>query len=216
MCHNQRSSSFQCFSVKNLIGKESSTRKKNKKKPDFDKIFQKKTAEEVFKDLDKLPVLSEFERASLQRYKPSFTKQKLDFRNIDIPSLGRRHPLKARILYGNETDVNEYPWQISMWIDKSHFCGGTLITDQWIVTAAHCVDLQYKNHFKRISISLGDHDVSKYSDAPNVFRKLKRIIRFPTYDNNLIDGDLALLHLSDPVPMSSKIQFDTFTLKLRI
>ena len=52
--------------------------------------------------------------------------------------------MKARILYGEEADINEYPWQISMWIDQSHFCGGTLVTDQWVVTAAHCVDLQYK------------------------------------------------------------------------
>merc|ERR1719206_270844 len=62
-----------------------------------------------------------------------------------------------RILYGNETDVNEYPWQISMWIDRSHFCGGTLITDQWVATAAHCVDLHYRRHFSRITVSLGDH-----------------------------------------------------------
>ena len=200
-----------CASVKNLIGKEKPTRNK-KKKPDFDKIFQKKTAEEVFKDLDKLPVLSEFERARLQRYKPSFTKQQLDIRKTDIPSLGRSHPLKARILYGNETDVNEYPWQISMWIDKSHFCGGTLITDKWIVTAAHCVDLQYKRHFSRTSVSLGDHNVKEYSDAQNIFRKLKRIVRFPSYDNNLIDGDLALLELSEPVPLSSK--FTVYRMKL--
>ena len=149
------------FSTRNEIG--SVTKKKKKKFPDLAKILAKKSAKKVFKELDKLPVLPEYERRELSIYRPSFTRQKLDYRKTDIPSLGRSSLVKARILYGNETDYNEYPWQvsggtvstvvvtllispcqISMWIDKSHFCGGTLITDQWVVTAAHCVDLQYR------------------------------------------------------------------------
>jgi len=188
-------------STKNLIGSRKKGKKKNR--PDFEKILEKKSAKKVFKKLNLLPELPEFDKPTV--YRPSFTKQTLDYRKTDIPNLGRSNLLKARILYGNETDVNEYPWQISMWIDKSHFCGGTLVTDQWIVTAAHCVDLQYKNHFRRTTVSLGDHNVKVFNDAHSVFRKISRIVRFPSYDQNLIDGDIALLHLSAPVPLSKTI-----------
>ena len=59
-------------------------------------------------------------------------------------------------------------------------------------------------------MSLGDHNVKVYNDAKSTFRKIRRIIRFPTYDNNLIDGDLALLHLTDPVELSG-IYFEQFS-----
>lgn len=113
---------------------------------------------------------------------------------------------KGRILYGNETDVNEYPWQVSMWIDRSHFCGGTLISEDWVATAAHCVDLQYRQHFKRITVSLGDHNVKVYDEAVNTFRKLRRIVRSPQYDNNFINGDMALLQLEEKVTFSDTIR----------
>ena len=48
-----------------------------------------------------------------------------------------------RIVGGTESTIYEYPWQalvrgLSLYNKKK--CGGTLISDQWILTAAQCVD----------------------------------------------------------------------------
>merc|ERR1712088_943755 len=191
------------------IGKASGKRKVEK--PSDIPGLRRKKARKVFKQLEKLPKLTEFEKSQLKIYKPSFSKQELNYDKYNFGPLGRmRSQLnwvqKGRILYGNETDVNEYPWQVSMWIDRSHFCGGTLISDEWIATAAHCVDLQYRRHFDRITVSLGDHNVQTYDDTKNVFRKLKRIVRSPQYDNNFINGDMALLQLEKKVTFSDTIR----------
>ena len=47
----------------------------------------------------------------------------------------------SRIVSGQNADEHEYPWQISMHHKgyDMHACGGSLVTDQWVVTAAHCV-----------------------------------------------------------------------------
>ena len=44
------------------------------------------------------------------------------------------------IVGGEEADPNEWPWQLSLQSFGSHFCGGTLIDAEWVLTAAHCVD----------------------------------------------------------------------------
>lgn len=44
-----------------------------------------------------------------------------------------------RIVGGNETTIEEYPWQVSLQESAGHFCGGSIIEREWILTAAHCI-----------------------------------------------------------------------------
>lgn len=48
-----------------------------------------------------------------------------------------------RMVGGQTAIPNSWPWQVSLQVTYSepngHFCGGTLINSQWIITATHCV-----------------------------------------------------------------------------
>ena len=54
------------------------------------------------------------------------------------PALGYRMPY---IVGGNDVEeVGKWPWQVSLqYRPSSHFCGASIISDKWLLTAAHCV-----------------------------------------------------------------------------
>ena len=49
-------------------------------------------------------------------------------------------PVSPRIVGGVEAVPHSWPHQVGLFIDEFYFCGGSLISDQWVLTAAHCVD----------------------------------------------------------------------------
>lgn len=63
----------------------------------------------------------------------------------------------SRIVGGVETEPNEFPWQaflqVEMQSGNAYVCGGTLIADRWILTAARCVQVPgYLIHFFKFKI----------------------------------------------------------------
>ena len=49
-------------------------------------------------------------------------------------------PFSARVVNGENAALHAWPWQISLRVNGRHICGGSLIEDDWVVTAAHCVE----------------------------------------------------------------------------
>lgn len=48
-------------------------------------------------------------------------------------------PQYSRIIGGIEAEAGEFPWLVSIQAGNEHFCGGAIIDEWWIVTAAHCL-----------------------------------------------------------------------------
>lgn len=107
----------------------------------------------------------------------------------------------SRIVGGSETDVNEYPWQVALVSTRSSsvFCGGTLINDRFVLTAAHCTE---GLRASRTQVLLGNHLQNK-NDAAEKRVNVKTIIDHPFYNNQNLDKDFSLLELSEVLDLSA-------------
>jgi len=99
---------------------------------------------------------------------------------------------------GSITEIDEYPWMVHVspfWFGIPFRCGGSLISDQWVVTAAHCVINDDWGNPDEILVELGQHDLSSAAMRPEV----DKVIVHEQYTRKPLVNDIALLKLKDPV-----------------
>uniref|UniRef100_A0A8B9H028 trypsin n=1 Tax=Astyanax mexicanus TaxID=7994 RepID=A0A8B9H028_ASTMX len=102
-----------------------------------------------------------------------------------------------KIVGGYECTPYSQPWQVSLNVGY-HFCGGSLVNENWVVSAAHC----YKS---RIEVRLGEHNI-QVTEGTEQNIPSSKVIRHPSYDSWTIDNDIMLIKLSTPARLNSNVQ----------
>jgi secreted trypsin-like serine protease len=106
--------------------------------------------------------------------------------------------IEPRIIGGTLAPIGAYPWQVSIGISGQpqiygHFCGGSLVGPNWIVTAAHCVYGQTAP--EHLQVLTGTNFLNQGGEIHLV----DQIVVNEGWSSTTFDHDVAILHLPEAV-----------------
>jgi len=94
---------------------------------------------------------------------------------------------------GNEATPHEYPWMAALFFEMNgqrYFCGGTLISDEWVMTAAHCVA-----DADAMTVFLGAHNVKEETEEGRLELVSTNWFAHPKWSQITISNDIGLVQL---------------------
>ncbi|XP_076135742.1 trypsin-3-like [Alosa pseudoharengus] len=100
-----------------------------------------------------------------------------------------------KIVGGKECKRHSVPYQVSLNAGY-HFCGGSLISSEWVVSAAHCYQ-------SRMQVRLGEHNI-KSTEGTEQFISAKAVLH-SNYSSQSQDNDDILIKLSKPATLNQYV-----------
>ncbi|KAL9927288.1 trypsin-like [Glossina fuscipes fuscipes] len=112
------------------------------------------------------------------------------------------HIAGQRIVNGVETTIEARPYQVSLQkiSTGNHYCGGSIISEDIVVTAAHCLRSVEASD---LQVRLG----STYYNKGGILVDVKTLKSHEQYDRELLWHDIAILKLEKPVNQSSTVRY---------
>lgn len=102
--------------------------------------------------------------------------------------------LTPRIVGGSRASSGQFPWQVAVHMDSSYFCGGSLISANWVLTAGHCVD-----GIRSFAVNAGTLTPNSGGQSQSSTSK----ILHSSYNPNTIANDIGLIRFSGSFSIGS-------------
>lgn len=128
-------------------------------------------------------------------------------------SIYSENQYEARIIGGETAHKNAWPWFALIMFQrkpggrKSHECGGTLVSEKFVLTAAHCLleqsRLSRPVRNSMITVRLGEHDLKSADGEVDV--GVSRILVHPAFNSKTFKNDIALIELDRKMAFSESI-----------
>lgn len=93
---------------------------------------------------------------------------------------------------GGQNADEDYPFMVSIQRGGEHFCGGSLLSPKWVLTAAHCVEGAEPG---KLALRIGSDTWEEGGEKAAV----SKIVVHPDFDWDSAGGDIALVRLTDVV-----------------
>ncbi|XP_036604427.1 polyserase-2 [Trichosurus vulpecula] len=114
---------------------------------------------------------------------------------------------RLRLVGGSDATLGDWPWQASLFQDGFPICGGSLITESWVLSAAHCVvsngTLSPPEEF---TVYLGLQTELAMFENHTQYWNVTEILIPDNYTEAWFGSDIALLHLSEPANLTEFVQ----------
>ncbi|UJR23193.1 hypothetical protein I4U23_026212 [Adineta vaga] len=125
--------------------------------------------------------------------------------NVPAPQCGQpfHQPYlyaSARIVNGLQAKAHSFPWAVSLQYKGVHDCGGVIIDELNILTAAHCLD--YANDLGNYFVRVGAHDRS----SSGQLIPIAKLILHPNYDESRSTDDIGIIKLASRIQFTKEIQ----------
>ncbi|CAH4035095.1 unnamed protein product [Pieris brassicae] len=109
----------------------------------------------------------------------------------------------SRIIGGKDASPDMGHYQVSIRGHQGnqewHSCGGSILNEEYMLTAAHCV---FKKNMKDMSIVAGSHTIDKGGDR----YKIKKLVPHEKYTKPVVKNDIGIVQIEGKIKYSDKVQ----------